>query len=395
MKHEAFGKSDSGKNRNYNEDAFVLDASLGLYLICDGLGGPPAGELACQTACTTIQTIVDQSRAMLEELDKQGENAETGKAIDMVTTAMQTAGRQVYKTLMAKTAGKGGCTIALLLLVGRYAIIAHIGDCRIYLIRDEQAHRITDDHARMVPKENSRGERKVLQRVLGLHEEVEVETLVMELMPHDIYMMTTDGLHDYFPDDDLANCCRKVQLGNIPNTLIRAANERGGKDNATVIVTRIESVRMSEVDPAQQVNVLKKIPLFYKLDYRELVQLSEVTRIRKYQDGELIIQDGEEGRDLFILLAGKARVSKLQETLAELTPGSFFGEGGLIEPEGRNADVIANGRVTAMIIGRVDLLRLLDEDPVMCTKVLWSMCTMLNKRLRHTTDHLSWVKSSI
>jgi len=230
---------------------------------------------------------------------------------------------------------------------------------------------------------------------LGPHEEAEPETLVLELMPRDRFLMLTDGASVHFDNEELADCCRRVLPPQIASTLVQAANTRGGRDNATAVMVSIESVRQSDIDPALQVKVLKKIPLFAELEYRELARVCDVLRFQNYDDGDSIIRDGEEGSDLFIILSGKAVVKKLEQRVAELGAGAFFGEGGLIEPQGRAADVVASGKVKVMTIRRNDFLAVLDQNPIMCTKVLWSMCQLLNQRLRTTTGELTWLKGAV
>jgi serine/threonine protein phosphatase PrpC len=394
MKVDAHGHTDKGKVRDYNEDAYLIDEKLGLFIICDGMGGPPHGELACTTAISVIATTVEQNRPLLQAIEQAGDSADTGPAIDMLDQALRIAARRVYQTAQSKSAGVGGCTLAALLLVGRHAVVSHVGDCRVYLVREEQAHPITDDHARMRTGESGKP-RKVLSRALGPHEEAEPETLVLELMPRDRFVMLTDGVTTYLEDHELADCCRRMPAPNIAAALVQAANTRGGRDNATAITVGVEAVRLSNVDAASQVKVLKKIPLFAELEYRELARICDVLRFTDYEDGDHIIRDGEEGSDLFIVLSGTAAVMKLDQRVAELTAGAFFGEGGLIEPQGRAADVIAKGNVKVMTIRRSDFIAVLDQNPVMCTKVLWSMCKLLTQRLRKTTGELTWLKGAV
>jgi len=395
MKHKAFGQSDPGKVRAYNEDHFLMDAKLGLYIVADGMGGPPAGELACSTTCQVIHSLLQHNATLIAAADAHDGKPDTGAIVDLITTAIQTACRQTYSILQNQTQGRGGCTVALLLLCGKFAIIAHVGDCRVYLVREGGAHQVTEDHVKLINQPGQGKTRRILTRTIGLQDEVVVESLMLEVMPQDLFLLCTDGIAINFKDEELADCCRKVTLGEVPSALIAAANQRDGRDNATLVAARVESVRLTEVDPARQIEILRAVPLFARLDYREMVKLCDIIRFRKYTNEQTIIADGDTGSDLYILLKGKARVSKLGQKLAELPAGAFFGEGNLIEQDARAADVISVGETTAMVIRRIDLLSILDQDPIMCTKVLWSMCQMLNRRLRKTSGELSWVKSTL
>lgn len=391
MKFAAGGHTDSGRKRSYNEDAMIGDPDLGLYAVIDGMGGPPAGELAAATASNVVSMLIAEQRDRLAQMREKG--AEAGDVIDLVASTMQTACRQVHKTVHMQHDGKGAATMSLVLLAGRFAVIGHVGEGRVYLVRDGAVHRLTEDHVRMQQLENGKS-RKIVRRSLGVQDSVDVDTLVIELMPRDVLLLCTDGVSMYFTDEDIADCCRKVSYEHVPQQLINAANARGGSDNLTAIAVFVESVRMADVDPAQQIKVLKKIPLFKALDYRELLKICDVLRIVDYTHGQRILEDGETGSDLYILLKGKAVVSKLGQTLAELPTGAFFGEGSLLDDEPRGADVVAEGDVKAMVIRRTDLMAVFDADPALGVKALWSLARVLNTRLRKTSGELTWAKSS-
>lgn len=395
MKFAAGGHTDSGCKRDYNEDALIGNPALGLYAVADGMGGNPAGKLAADTACNTVQTIIGQHADRLKALrEGRDSNASSGEIIDLVTSAMQTACRQVWLTTRAETGGKGAATMSLLLLVGRFAVVGHVGEGRVYLVRDGEAFPITEDHVRIEKLPNGKS-RKVVRRTLGVQENVEIDTLVIEVMPRDIFLLCTDGISRYFTEAEIADCCKKVSYEQVPHNLINAANQRGGNDNQTAVAVFIESVRMSDIDPAQQIQVLKQIPLFRALNYRELLKVCDVVRLIEYKNAQQMITEGDEGREMFIMLKGKAVVSKLGQTLTTLPTGAFFGEGSLLDDKPRAADVIAMGDVTAMVIRQSDLVALFDADTALGVKALWSLARVLNTRLRKTSGELTWLKGSV
>ncbi|MCC6580386.1 MAG: cyclic nucleotide-binding domain-containing protein [Phycisphaeraceae bacterium] len=383
------GQTDAGP-RPVNEDGLALLPELGACFICDGMGGVPAGPLASETACRVMTMLLEQNRCLIAELN-QSVTADPGSLVDMAAAMMETAGRQVHLA-MRERALSGACTAALLILAGRFAIVAHVGDCRVYLVREGVANAITEDHVCMKPGEAGKPPQRMLTRVLGLQPHVQVETLLVELMPRDVLLACTDGISSCFSEAELADCCGKTPVDQAPLALTRAARSRGGRDNATVAAAAVHAVRMNVVDPASQIKTLKTIPLFAGLNYRQLAKVCEVSRVLQYPAGETIITEGQTDTDLYVLLKGEAWVIKLGVRLAELKTGSFFGEGNLLEPAERAADVIAHTDTVALVLRRSDLLALFASDASLGVHIAWSLAQVLNARLRKTSSELSFAK---
>lgn len=394
MKHIAFGVSDAG-GRPLNEDGCIVDPSLGIYLVCDGTGGEGVGDRASAIVVNTIHMLLKENEPLLRRFADSDEQAGAGPIVDLLMSVVQTACRRLYAQMRERPGSRGMCTLSMMVLVGRFAVTASVGDCRIYLIREEAAHQVTDDHVRMMAtRDQPERPRKVIMRAVGMQEDVEVDTLVMELMPRDMFLLCSDGISSVISAEEIRHCLSATPLDQAPRALIDVAVRRGVRDNATAVAVRVETVRMNRIDPAQQIKILRGVPLFQSLEYREMMKLCDIIRVQDFQPGEVIVREGDNGRDLYVILAGKVRVTKLDQLLAELPPGSFFGEGSLLDATPRAADVTAIDAVKVMVIRRSDLFALLDIDAPICTKVLWAMCQMLNQRLRKTSTELSWLKQS-
>ena len=148
MRITASGQTDVGRQRDHNEDACLIDPDLGLYIVCDGMGGHAAGEIASQETVCLVQASIRRQRAVLSDYINSPTFEQRTQVLRLVEGAVQEACAHVYAMGQSNPLQKGmGTTIVLLLTLGEAAVIAHAGDSRVYLIRDHQAHQLTEDHS--------------------------------------------------------------------------------------------------------------------------------------------------------------------------------------------------------------------------------------------------------
>lgn len=253
-RYRSFGKTDVGRVRKHNEDAFLCDDELGLYIVADGLGGHAAGEVASEEAVYTIRAWVRRERPkVLSLLEDPYDPEQQAAAEHILRGAIQAATYFVHSMAEFDDSKAGmGTTTSVLLLMGRVAIIGQVGDSRIYLTRDDQIAQITDDHTLiaaqiregMLTEEEARfaPHRNVITRAVGSHEYVEVDTRVVEALPGDRFLLCTDGLHGYIEHDDEVLGFLSLPGEEATSDLIELANSRGGKDNITTIVVEVLDV---------------------------------------------------------------------------------------------------------------------------------------------------------
>ena len=148
MRITASGQTDVGRQRDHNEDACLIDPDLGLYIVCDGMGGHAAGEIASQETARLVQASLRRQRAVLSNYVNSPTFEQRTQVLQLVEGAVQEACAHIYAMGQSDPLKKGmGTTIAMLLTLGEAAVIAHAGDSRVYLIRDHQAHQLTEDHS--------------------------------------------------------------------------------------------------------------------------------------------------------------------------------------------------------------------------------------------------------
>jgi len=247
---ESAGLTDVGQRRKLNEDAFLVDDALALYVVADGMGGHAAGEVASSEAVDAVHSMVIRERAKLERLS-QGDISEevVRQAHRVLEAAVQNATYQVFGIAQHEPEQQGmGTTVSALALAGPYGITAQVGDSRIYLVRQGQARPLTEDHTLVAwqlkqgiitPEEALLSPHKnVITRAVGSREYVQVDTRFVDVQPNDAFMLCSDGLHGYVPDHEIPGI---VALGPrlAVERFIQLANDRGGRDNITCVVVQL------------------------------------------------------------------------------------------------------------------------------------------------------------
>ena len=242
-------KSDLGLKRKVNEDSFLADESIGLFMVLDGIGGHLAGEVASKLGLNTIKENVIRSIN-----DKTlADNQNLSREVQILNESLLLANQIIYEAANSQPEYFGmGTTVASLLLGRENIAIAHVGDSRIYLIRENSIERLTEDHSLVMEQlkrgiisaeEAEKSEMKnIITRALGA-EELLTPT-VDELIPfnNDLFLICSDGLTDLVTDDEILEIILKSRhvLDQAVQNLIDKANEKGGKDNITAILVNIK-----------------------------------------------------------------------------------------------------------------------------------------------------------
>src|SRR5258708_337431 len=211
-----YAATDVGKVRNHNEDNFLVDKKLSLFIVADGMGGHAAGEVASAIAVRTVHEEVRREKELLDDYASgaTGANKVTRKDIvALIEHAVQRACSKIHADALADPNKRGmGTTLSALLAVGDQGFIAHVGDSRIYLLRGGQVQQVTEDHTvlnelikrgKLTREQIDKVQQKnAITRAVGVYERVEVDTLVLDFIPGDILVLASDGLHGYLETAD-------------------------------------------------------------------------------------------------------------------------------------------------------------------------------------------------
>jgi serine/threonine protein phosphatase PrpC len=250
FRRTGYGLSDVGRKRQSNEDAYFLDDRLGLYVVADGMGGHAAGEIASQEAVEAVFGMVKRGIGELRELVDPVSEEDSRAASRLMESAIQGATYMVFSLAEMDREKSGmGTTISALLILGDYAVIAQVGDSRVYRVLDGGVEQLTEDHTLIAwqikqglitPAEAKKSpHRNVITRAVGNRDYVQVDTHLIGLQPGIRFLLCSDGLHGYLHDDDIVPV---VSLGGEKAVakFIKLANDRGGKDNITAILLEID-----------------------------------------------------------------------------------------------------------------------------------------------------------
>lgn len=233
----ATGRTDQGRKRKHNEDAFCVMPEHGLYAIADGMGGYAAGEVASQMAIDVLATAFqsgDFGAPPIPGLPSRG---------DELVRAIQTANTSILRQARENEAqaGMGTTIVSARFAPNRKRVyLAHVGDSRCYRLRSGQFVQLTADHTLGAAGVTGPAANK-LSRAVGVFEEVEVDLNIDEPENGDFYLLCSDGLFKMVPESDIqAIIERSPDIETAVRTLVEEANARGGKDNVSVVLVRVD-----------------------------------------------------------------------------------------------------------------------------------------------------------
>jgi PPM family protein phosphatase len=240
---EFHGETDIGKRRKLNED--TIFAADGLFIVCDGMGGHKAGEVASKLTTEVIANFVKRSAEDSELTWPYGFDPRLSYDANRLTTAIKLANRLVFRKSVSADdySGMGTTVVAVLVSPGRPEMTyGHVGDSRIYLIRGGAMTQLTRDDSwvNLASPDDTAVMKNVLTKALGARESVEFEVVSKELQTDDVVLLCSDGLTNMLADaailelvtahaGDLKEACRQ---------LVAAANAQGGRDNVSVLLLR-------------------------------------------------------------------------------------------------------------------------------------------------------------
>jgi protein phosphatase len=246
---EVAGKTDVGCVRTNNEDNFGFDSRHGIFVVCDGMGGQAAGEVASKMG---VDILLDYFRNQPSGAAKQSLNGQNGSSgAQSLANAIQLANKTIFHAGQANNGRNGmGSTIVAALVRGNSLAIANVGDSRIYLVRQGTIQQLTQDHS-LVMEQVRRGYitleqaqqsemQNIILRALGSEEVVEADIEDLVALPGDVLVMASDGLTRYVPDEDILKIVQSPRgLQQACGELVRKAKECGGDDNITCLLVRI------------------------------------------------------------------------------------------------------------------------------------------------------------
>jgi serine/threonine protein phosphatase PrpC len=403
--------TDVGRQRNHNEDNFLIDKKLRLFLVADGMGGHAAGEVASSIAVHEIRDAVYNNRDLIDRYRVDHPGVQAYEILAVLEHAIQAACGAIHTRAQAEADKRGmGTTATVMLIAGGgdhlRGFIAHVGDSRVYLARQNQVHILTEDHSLMnelvrrgklsrdqIETSPYKQYKNAVTRAVGVYNSVEVDTFDFDILPGDRFLLCSDGQYAYLDEDTLAGQLAEGEIKDVPRRLVDRANAGGGHDNITSVVVRIGDTASTELAPrttevSLKLEVLKGMQMFRYLSYKELVRVSSIAEIIELTEDQTIFTAGQPGDAMYVVLAGAVRLSRDTTTVAELGRGQHFGEMALVDRSVRSLTATATAGTRLVVIHRKHFYEIIKREPASAVKLLWSFVQVLGTRLRKTTSDL-------
>jgi protein phosphatase len=248
---QACGVSDVGRVRKTNEDMFVSDPEVHLFAVADGMGGHGAGEVASRLAIEAITAFIHRSASTTDLSWPCGLDERLSFDGNRLRTAIYLANRHIFRASEANDEYSGmGTTIVGALLIGARVSVGHVGDSRMYLIRNGQIEQLTQDDSwaatilahdpRLSPADIAHHPmRNVLTNVLGVREQIDIHLMERDLEGGETLLLCSDGLHGVMDGESIrTTVVDSPDVDTAAHRLVGSAMERGSRDNVTALVVR-------------------------------------------------------------------------------------------------------------------------------------------------------------
>ncbi len=239
----AWPATDVGRVRSHNEDSYLVDTPLGLYLVADGMGGHAGGAHASQLCVDVVDKVVKRGLSSLAQVSSEHRE----QAIhELLTAAASEASARIYDQAAADTRLQGmGTTLTGMFVYGDRGHIVHVGDSRAFLLRGGTSQQLTSDHSwlseqlragLMTQEEAQKSDLKhIITRSVGFERQVEPDVFSIAINFGDVFLLCSDGMSNYIEADELAQLSRDHFYADLPGMCTELANKRGGDDNITVL----------------------------------------------------------------------------------------------------------------------------------------------------------------
>ena len=239
MRRQSWGISDKGLKREGNQDSFLVEDRLGLFIVADGVGGHFGGEVASALAVETVREVVNHPKAI------------EFRPRDVMAQAYEEASHRIFDRALQEPKLNGmGTTMVMSYVRENKIYIANVGDSRCYLYRKPFLWQVTEDHSLineqirlgMMSEEQARKliGKNVITRSVGFERDVFPDLLEREISHGDTFIFCSDGLSGMVPDNEMCNIMNVNNIDKVASILLQKALDHGGDDNVTVVVVQFQ-----------------------------------------------------------------------------------------------------------------------------------------------------------
>jgi protein phosphatase len=396
--------SDKGMVRHNNEDYCLVDTGLKLFIVCDGVSGEPAGDVASKVAAEAFRKHIKGNVQFLKTISSL-------KVEELLADAASFAAKSVYDMAHENSSYLGmSTTLDALWIVGDRAFIAHIGDGAIYQLESNRLIGLTIEHNFKAFLMQSRGCTEdealkspyahTLERVLGKQPFSRIDIASYELESGDFFLLCTDGLRSGLTVSDIEQQIvkGKNKFDTLARTLIELHNKTGGNDNATVIAVQVGEAQGASTEKdtsapsrSQKEDKMRQVDFFKSLDKQDISKLLSLSKLLTVHSGSDLMKEGEVPDRFWVLLNGEVDFFRKGKSKPYNSsgPGVCLGEGAIFGKERRNSTVRASTDLQVLEFNKSDLDILFMKDRDFAARVFASIGSILMDKLSGLVSKLS------
>jgi len=384
-----------GKVREHNEDSHFIDPEAGIFIVCDGMGGHAAGEVASALAVKTIrrQWSADSMQSVADRWLAKGTPEARKQLLTTVTSGVLAAHDAIVGEAAADTGKKGmGTTVVAAIVVGADVVFAHCGDSRAYLVRDGITMQLTEDHTLLsrllaagvdvdVDGDGARF-KSMLTNALGIGHECKVSCFVVPVADGDRFLLCSDGITEYLQENEIGEVLTtQPSPARSAQRLVEIALDRGGGDNATALVVRVleagETARPADALRRDE-KLIHACPLLEKLNPQQKLRSLRIALPRDYAKGEKVPAQTLGDRVAWIIVDGEVNQDGvIHGPSALLYPEALLADRPLPDKEGL---AVAQTDVRLLALRSDDFKELCDDDPEIGEHLLGAVGSEIQRR---------------
>ena len=379
MQARGVGRSVTGTEREFNEDSFLIDDELGLYVLADGIGGRSCGEIASAVTVRSISSYVADKESVLERI--KNKEADEQEATKLAEEAVQYACEELQRNIEThRDCAVMGSTVTLVIVLGKKAVMAHVGNTRLYLYRNGSIHQLSNDHT--IPAEYLRrgiiGEdeisnhpyKKVLTRSIGRQTSVIVDTLLFDILPKDKLLLCSNGLNLPIDEPLKIGSALSGDLALAPDKLIDLALVTEDSDDATVVVIEPDmsifgalKPQLTSFMPDAYFDLLGSVSIFKGLSLSQLQRIRNISRIFFFDPGEVIVEEKQPALGMYLVLEGSVDSYMGTAKYRELRVGDYALENMLLQTNLSGVTLKARERTRVLVLERSQFEKFTRKHP--------------------------------
>lgn len=380
-------RTDVGRVRKNNEDNFAQDKARGLFVVCDGMGGHNAGEVASKIASEAVAEHLTKAAHLRQAFTKNRGFDELLALQAHMHEALVTANKQIYTQSQrnAEQRGMGTTCTAISIVDGHKGILGHVGDSRLYLLRHGDLFQLSCDHT-YVNELVKRGaitpdqaedhpQGNILSRAMGVQPEVPIQTWAFDVDPDDTFLLCSDGIYNYFPKNTgLAQLMSDSDLERGLSAIIDTALERGGHDNCTGILLRTAPGAPAHGAPIPVCSDhMETWPLFSALTPLERLIVLGAGERHRYKADTAVAEAGAVMDGISLVVKGSLQLRRGKEVVRTINPGQAIGQHALLNPAAQPDALFAPSETDVVRLSHRAFRHLARQDPEVGSKLLGAL----------------------